>query len=60
MNLFEKYLIKNVSFMTWTTEFCYNILIFLLYCNSNNSKMTFQDYSDLITIYEVEHDGLRL
>lgn len=46
--------------MTWTTEFCYNILIFLLYCNSNNSKMTFQDYSDLITIYEVEHDGLRL
>lgn len=60
MNLFEKYLIKNVSFMTWTTEFCYNILIFLLYCNSNNSKMTFQDYSDLTTIYEVEHDGLRL
>lgn len=46
--------------MTWTTKFCYNILIFLLYCNSNNSKMTFQDYSDLTTIYEVEHDGLRL
>lgn len=60
MNLFEKYLIKNVSFMTWTIKFCYNILIFLLYCNSNNSKMTFQDYSDLTTIYEVEHDGLRL
>lgn len=52
--------ILKLEYYNKIIKFCYNILIFLLYCNSNNSKMTFQDYSDLITIYEVEHDGLRL